>query len=125
MSERNYITFKAPCCVSIRECNVRKHIIVSLRSEKVLREIDAVRCGRGEVKKYKFYPSNDVVLAEYYISNRGNLHLKILWKPNGVDDKEAEEIIKKSIGWIEEEFEEESLEMSRKCAEEIKEIFGD
>jgi hypothetical protein len=63
-----------------------------------LKEIRAVRCGRGVTKKVKFFPANDVVLAEHYISNRGVHHITILWKPSSTTDQQAIEIVRKALG---------------------------
>jgi hypothetical protein len=93
----NYIEFYAPCCHSVRSCNAMADYVISLRTRRVLRTIEAVRCKRGIVKKYKFYPSNDVVLVSYYVSNRGVHHIKILWKPQNVTTEEVERAVRRAL----------------------------
>jgi len=68
-STTNYLVFEAPCCSSIRECNVKAHYVISVLNAKILRVIRAVRCYRGYTVKYKFYPSDDVILVHHYVSN--------------------------------------------------------
>jgi len=65
---------------------------------KVLRRIDAVRCYRGITKKVKFYPSNDVILVSYYMSNRGVHYIYVLWKPENLSNEKAIEIARKALG---------------------------
>jgi hypothetical protein len=90
--------FEAPCCASIRECNARAHYVVSLVKPKILRRIEAVRCYRGIRKKYKFYPSSDVALVEYYVSNRGVHYITVLWKPESVSTEKAIEMARRALG---------------------------
>jgi hypothetical protein len=71
--------------------------VISLRTHKILRTIEAVRCGRGIVKKYKFYPSNDVVLISHYISNRGVHHISILWKPQNITVEEVMRAVRRAL----------------------------
>ena len=68
MSER-YIEFEAPCCFSIRTCRDTAHYIILVKPPRILKIIEPVRCERGIRKKYKFYPSENVVLVSYYRSN--------------------------------------------------------
>jgi hypothetical protein len=96
-SQAQYIEFYAPCCHSIRSCSATADHIISLRTKKILRTIRAVRCGRGIVKKYKFYPSNDVVLVSHYISNRGVHHIKVLWKPQNVTTEEVLSVVRRAL----------------------------
>jgi hypothetical protein len=99
MSIPTPIELDAPCCYSVRECSVRKLYVVGFRDKpKILRTIDAVRCARGITKKVKFYPSNDVILASYYVSNRGVHHINILWKPENIPNQQATEIVRKALG---------------------------
>jgi hypothetical protein len=99
MSTPTPIELDAPCCSSIRECSVRKLYVVGFRDKpKVLRTISAVRCARGITKKIKFYPSNNVILVSYYISNRGVHHVNILWKPENISNQQAIEIARKALG---------------------------
>ena len=101
----NVLEFDAPCCESVRECNVRKVYIIGFRNGKprVLRSIDAVRCNRGVRKKFKFYPSADVILISYYRSNRGNNYITILWKPESLTEEQAELLATAALGIYEEE----------------------
>jgi hypothetical protein len=93
------IEIDAPCCYSVRECSVRKLIIVGFRNKlKILKTIEAVRCARGITKKVKFYPANDVILVHYYVSNRGVHHIRILWKPESLTEEQATEIVRKAFG---------------------------
>jgi hypothetical protein len=62
-----------------------------------LRAISAVRCERGYIKKYKFYPSSDVALVSYYRSNRGVVHLSILWKPQEISTTTVIEAVKRAL----------------------------
>lgn len=99
MSRSEYLEFQAPCCGSERECIVRRHVIIGFKGRpRVLREIYATRCHRGITMHYKFYPSDSVLLIEYYRSNRGNNHITILWKPKHLSDKEAELIVRLALG---------------------------
>jgi hypothetical protein len=104
-NQNNFLIFEAPCCASVRECSVRKVYVVGIRNgkPKILRAIDAVRCSRGITKKIKFYPSNDVVLVEHYVSNRGNHYIKILWKPEGITEEQAKASASLALGITEEE----------------------
>ena len=101
----NVLEFEAPCCESIRECSVRKVYIIGFRNGKprVLRSIDAVRCNRGVRKKFKFYPSADVILISYYRSNRGNNYLSVLWKPNNLTEEQAKTLSAIALGLFKEE----------------------
>jgi len=101
----NVLEFEAPCCESIRECSVRKVYIIGFRNGKprVLRSIDAVRCSRGVRKRFKFYPSSDVILASYYRSNRGNNYISILWKPQNITEDQARLLVVAALGIYEEE----------------------
>ena len=95
----NFIVFQAPCCGSERECITRKHLIIGFRGKpRILREIYATRCRRGFTMRYKFYPSNNVILIEYYRSNRGNNHITILWKPQNLSNKDALNIVRYALG---------------------------
>ena len=97
MSE-GFIEFEAPCCFSERTCSVTADYIISLRTRRVLRRIAAVRCYRGYIKKYKFYPSQDVALVSYYCSNRGVHYISIKWKPEGVSKEEVIKAAMKALG---------------------------
>jgi hypothetical protein len=57
-----------------------------------------VRCYRGITKKYKFYPSEDVILVHYYRSARGVNYLKILWKPGSLPENVAVEVARRALG---------------------------
>jgi tRNA U55 pseudouridine synthase TruB len=48
--------------------------------------------------KYKFYPSDDVVLVSYYVSNRGVHHISILWKPQHVSTEEVMRAVRRALG---------------------------
>jgi hypothetical protein len=103
--QTSVLEFDAPCCESLRECSVRRIYIIGIRNNKakILREIDAVRCYRGIRKKFKFYPSDDVVLARYYRSNRGNHHITILWKPQNMTEDQAKAYAALALGLYTEE----------------------
>jgi hypothetical protein len=104
MSEVQVLEFDAPCCGSVRECSVRKLLVIGFREKpKVLREIKAVRCSRGYRKKIKFYPSENVLLVHYYVSNRGVHYIKILWKPETLLKEKAIEIARRALGLLQEE----------------------
>jgi len=99
------LEFEYPCCHSVRTCMppTYSHRVVSLRTGKFLRVIEPVRCSRlGYIPKYKFYPADDVALVSLYWSNRGNLKLIVLWKPENVSDNQVKEAVIKALG-IEEE----------------------
>jgi hypothetical protein len=96
------IEFDAPCCASVRECSARKLAIIGIRGRpRVLREINAVRCNRGITKKVKVYPSNEIIVATYYISNRGRVYIEILWKPEGLDESYAKLYTQQALGLYE------------------------
>ena len=98
------LEFPRPCCSSVRTCIDTFDAIISLRNRKLLRRIDAVRCNRiGIVPKYRFSPSPDVALISFYRSSRGNIHIRILWKPNGISEEEVRKIALEALGIIEEE----------------------
>jgi len=89
-----------PCCYSERECAVRYHAVVSIKTRRVLRYVNAVRCERlPQRPKYKFYPTNDVVLVEHYRSNRGKVSIKILWKPENISDYEVLRTVCQALGY--------------------------
>ncbi len=96
------IEVKAPCCSSVRECNVRRIVIVDISAQKVLKELEAVRCHRGESRTYKINVSGRTVVAEVYRSNRGKWYVTILWKPDSMDELTAEITTKKALGIYEE-----------------------
>jgi hypothetical protein len=98
------IEFEAPCCESARECSVRRIYIIGIRNKpKILREIGAVRCYRGIAKKFKFFPSSDVILVKYYRSNRGNNYITILWKPESLTEEQAKTYAAVALGIYKEE----------------------
>jgi len=93
------LEFDAPCCNSVRECMTRKLFVIGFRGKpEILREIRAVRCERGVKKKIRFYTSDDVMLIEYYRSNRGVNYVTILWKPETLTSERAIEIARKALG---------------------------
>ena len=93
------LEFEVPCCNSIRECSVRKLMIIGFRGEpRILKEVKAVRCSRGIKRKIRFYTSDDVMLIEYYRSNRGVNYITILWKPETLTSERAIEIARKALG---------------------------
>jgi hypothetical protein len=93
------LEFDAPCCASVRECAVRALYVIGLRGEpRILRRIGAVRCYRGITKKIKFYPSENVILVHYYVSNRGVHYVHVLWKPETLTNEQAVEIARKALG---------------------------
>ena len=101
-STTNSLVFEAPCCSSIRECNVKAHYVISVLNAKILRVIRAVRCYRGYTVKYKFYPSDDVILVHHYVSNRGVNYINLLWKPPNLSEDEALLIARKALGLVRE-----------------------
>jgi len=101
MSE-NYIVFEAPCCYSVRTCNVTADYVISLKTARILRRIDAVRCYRGHTVRYKFYPSDDVALISVYVSNRGVHYIWVKWKPDSVSTDFVIETARKALGLTEE-----------------------
>ncbi len=102
MSEVTAIEVKAPCCSSRRSCRDTFIAVIGIRGRpKVLRTIEAVRCYRGEERVVKFYPSDDVILSEVYITTRNNIHIKVLWHPQHVDVKEAERMTLEALGYQE------------------------
>jgi hypothetical protein len=110
-----YIEFEAPCCYSVRTCYDTEHLIISLKTMRALRRIEAVRCYRGYTKKYKFYPSDNVILVYHYVSNRNVHYIRVLWKPENLDESKAIEVVRKALG----------LEVTSKIivlGEEVKEV---
>jgi hypothetical protein len=95
---KDYLEFNAPCCTSARTCRHTAHYIISLTNARILRKINAVRCYQGIEEKYKFYPSDDVILVHYYCSTRGVNYLQVLWKPQSIDVNRAVEVARKAIG---------------------------
>jgi hypothetical protein len=103
MSEKNtYLEFKAPCCYSVRTCNVTADYVISLKTARILRRIDAVRCYRGHEVIYKFYPAPDVALINHYVSNRSVHYITIRWKPENVSTEEVLEKARRALGLTEE-----------------------
>jgi len=84
---------------------VTKVYIIGIRNSKprILRAIDAVRCYRGISRKFKFFPSQDVILVKYYISNRGVHYITVLWKPESLTEKQAKMLAALALGIAEEE----------------------
>jgi hypothetical protein len=83
---------------------VTKVYIIGIRNgPKVLREIGAVRCYRGITKKFKFYPSPDVILVKYYRSNRGVHYITVLWKPGSLAEEQARLLAVAALGIYKEE----------------------
>jgi len=81
------IEIPKPCCASVRECSVRTLYVIGIRNlanPRILRTIDAVRCYRVGEKHTRVTLSNDIVIAYYYRSNRGNEYITI-YKPKQVD----------------------------------------
>jgi hypothetical protein len=71
--------------------------VISLRTKRILRAISAVRCGRGIVKKYKFYPSDDVIIISYYVSNRGVHYISVKWKPPHISTEEVMRAVRRAL----------------------------
>jgi hypothetical protein len=84
---------------------VTKVYIIGIRNgkPKILREIGAVRCYRGIAKKFKFYPSPDVILVKYYRSNRGVHYITVLWKPGSLTEEQARLLAAAALDIYEEE----------------------
>ena len=98
------IKIEAPCCSSIRECNVRKVYIINVRTLRIIEEIGAVRCYRGEKKVVFVNVDNNIIVAEHYVSNRGRHQITIIYKPDDMSREKADEITRKALGvWEEEE----------------------
>jgi len=96
--------FEAPCCNSVRTCNPTENAIhvISLVKFKVLRTIEPVRCYRlGYVPKFKFYPAPHIALVRVYLSNRRNVYIDVLWKPQEVDEQTVKDITLLALGLIE------------------------
>ena len=103
MSEsRGYVEFEAPCCNSVRTCRDTAHYVISLKSRRILKRIDAVRCYRGYSVKYRLYVNSDVIVVFHYVSNRGVNYLRALWKPEGVDESRAVEVARRALGLLRE-----------------------
>jgi hypothetical protein len=101
---QNFLVFEAPCCESARECSIRKLYVIGIRkTPRVLRAIDAVRCSRNVRKTIKFYPSSDVILISYYMSNRGKHYITVLWKPENITEQQAKEYAIVALGLLKEE----------------------
>jgi hypothetical protein len=99
MSSENTIEIEAPCCWSIRSCNSYELLIIGIRGNpRILRRIGAIRCNRGYKKKVKVYLSNDIVLTRHYVSNRGKHYIKILWKPETLDEEQAKLYTQQALG---------------------------
>ena len=89
------LEIEAPCCASVRECNVRYKIVYSISQREILQTINAVRCYRGYQKRYilKLTDADDIIVAEIYRSNRGRLYIKIEYRPHNMNTEDAEKII--------------------------------
>jgi len=88
----------APCCNSVRTCNATKiYIVEASEKPKILYVISAVRCNRGIRKRYSIKLDN-IIVAHYYVSSRGNQYITILWKPGHVDDQRAEQMVRRVLG---------------------------
>ena len=88
----------APCCDSARTCGVTKVYVIEIGNKpKILYTINAVRCNRGIRRRYSIKLGN-IVVAYYYVSNRGNHYITVLWKPENIDDKTAEQMVRKVLG---------------------------
>jgi len=99
VSEKEALEFDVPCCSSRRTCMDTYHAVISLKTGQVLRTIHAVRCHRlGYAPvKYKFYPSDDVILVSFYKTTRDNVRLKILWKPEEVPEDLALAVARQAL----------------------------
>ena len=62
-----------------------------------------MRCYRGESKKVKIYPSDDIIVVEYYVTTRGNPNITVVWKPEKMSMEDALRIAKRVLGVEEEE----------------------
>lgn len=103
MSEPSEVVrVKAPCCHSIRECNVRKYLVIDPQSARVEKVISAVRCYRDEEKVV--YVSQNYAVIEAYVSNRGNLRLTTIYLPPGINEDEVKTIAREYMGFYEEEY---------------------
>ena len=92
------LEIEAPCCASVRECNVRYKIVYSISQREILQTINAVRCYRGYQKRYILKLDNakkdDIIIAEIYRSNRGRRYIYIEYKPQFMSVEDAERIIR-------------------------------
>jgi hypothetical protein len=99
MSEVQVLEIEAPCCWSVRSCNSYELLIIGIRGNpRILRRIGAVRCSRGYKKKIKVYLSKDIIVVRHYISNRGKHYVKILWKPETLDEEQAKLYASMALG---------------------------
>jgi hypothetical protein len=98
------ITVKAPCCVSRRTCRDTFLAIIGIRGRpRLLRSVEATRCYRGEERIVEFYPSDDVILADVYITTRNNVYVQILWKPGNISEEDARRKVLEALGYTNEE----------------------
>jgi len=103
---QNVLVLDAPCCASVRECNIKYIAIIGIRNKddpRVLRTINAVRCHRGYRKKAKIYLSDDIIIVHHYVSNRGRVYISVMWKPDNITDEEAIKLASKAFGYHAEE----------------------
>jgi hypothetical protein len=73
-----------------------------LSRQKILKRIDAVRCYRGYSRRYRLYVNSDIIVVEHYVSNRGVNYLRVLWKPEDVDEGKAIEVARRALGLLRE-----------------------
>jgi hypothetical protein len=90
------VTVKAPCCSSIRECHVRTKYVISLEDGEVVRTIEAVRCYRGEEKKYFIEVSRPIAVVEHYVSNRGVHYITVEY--SDWDKERTLEVVRHALG---------------------------
>jgi hypothetical protein len=99
MSQVQVLEIEAPCCWSVRSCSSYQLVIIGIRGKpKVLRRIGAIRCNRGYKKKVKVYISKEIIVARHYVSNRGKHYIKILWKPETLDEEYAKLYASQALG---------------------------
>ena len=99
------IEIPQPCCASVRECSVRALYVIGIRNlanPRILRTINAVRCYRVGKKQARVTLSNDIVIAYYYRSNRGNEYITI-YKPKQIDKEVAILLTLTALGYPEPE----------------------
>ena len=95
------IELRKPCCSSVRECAVRFHAVIRLSDAKVVETIDAVRCYRLKiVPTYKVKVDNNTIVVEHYVSNRGNIYIDILYKPDKISEEDARKVALQALGYL-------------------------
>jgi hypothetical protein len=98
MTRCKNMKIQKPCCRSVRECRVRKHYIIDVNREEILREIEATRCYRGIIEYYEVEPNQNVAILEHYVSNRGVNYIRFIFKPEGITEDVLMSKVRRALG---------------------------